>query len=97
MHFKKMSPSKIKSINICDCGAVTVGLENGEYSMTSETFEKVFGFTIYTGIYSSCNHCVNHWGIDLCACGSGEAYDTCEEGFNECGKPLQVLGLRDRP
>jgi hypothetical protein len=97
MKFRKMNPSKIKSISICECGAITVGLEYGNYSMTSEIFEQVFGFTVNTGMYCNCNHCVNHWGIDLCACGSGEPYDKCEEGYSECGKPLQILGVKDQP
>lgn len=39
-----------------------------------------------------CDHCVNHYGLELCACGSGEYYWECEEGLDECGKPMQELG-----
>ena len=38
-----------------------------------------------------CDHCSNHWGIDLCACGSGEPYWKCNWGYRECGRPMQVL------
>ena len=41
----------------------------------------------------SCNHCINHYGIDLCACGSGEEPDKCENGFDCCGRPMQSLKL----
>ena len=27
-----------------------------------------------------CNHCINHWGIDLCDCGSGEKPGECSCG-----------------
>ena len=27
-----------------------------------------------------CDHCVNHWGIDVCECGSGEPVGKCECG-----------------
>lgn len=30
----------------------------------------------------SCNYCVNHWGTDLCVCGSGYRYDECSCGRN---------------
>jgi hypothetical protein len=33
------------------------------------------------GEYANCNYCVNHWGIDLCACGSGEHYTKCNEAL----------------
>jgi hypothetical protein len=29
------------------------------------------------GFYN-CNHCVNHWGLDLCKCGSGDPVGSCE-------------------
>ena len=37
----------------------------------------------------SCNHCVNHYGIDLCECGSGKAVGKCECGSN---KSLETFG-----
>ena len=38
------------------------------------------------------NHCVNHYGLDLCACGSGESPEECTAGFDECGNPYETLG-----
>jgi hypothetical protein len=75
---------------ICECGAITVTTTEREFSMTAETFLKRYGFEVQTHQYTSCNHCVNHWGLDLCACGSGKPVDECDEGFDECGKPYQV-------
>jgi hypothetical protein len=97
MSIKKMSPSKIRSLSICECGAVSIELDKGHYSMTAETFEKVFGFTVNTGLYVNCNHCINNWGIDLCGCGSGEPFGECKEGYPECKKPIQKLGEYDQP
>ena len=39
----------------------------------------------------SCNHCVNHWGLDLCACGNGEDPEECDGGFAECGLCSQYV------
>lgn len=39
----------------------------------------------------ACNHCGNGWGVDLCACGSGEKFWECEEGHDICGQPAQFM------
>ena len=38
-----------------------------------------------------CNHCVNHWGIDLCECGSGARVGECECGSQ---KAHDTLGIK---
>ena len=76
------------------CGAVTVCVDGEEYYMPRKEFNRIFnakGKRIVDSVYS-CNYCVNHWGIDLCVCGSGEKYWKCKEGYDVCGKPDQVLG-----
>jgi len=78
-------------LNICECGAITVIIEGKQYSMTSETFEKRYGIEIGLSLYYNCNHCVNHWGIDICACGSGEKPNECDEEFDVCGLPMQDI------
>jgi len=88
--------TKIEDIAKCSCGAITVFFENGaDNSMTVETFKKVFGKDPETTLndYGNCNHCVNHWGVDLCGCGSGEEVGKCDRGFSECkaGAPAQYL------
>jgi hypothetical protein len=71
----------------CNCGAITiqsdVGAENSfSNSMTQETFDKLFkgeDFEIeWMQETYNCNHCVNHWGLDLCKCGSGDPVGKCE-------------------
>lgn len=88
-------------IKQCQCGAVTVdGTDtDGEVfsnSMSYETFLEEFPGVVFSNEskYSNCNHCVNHWGIDLCGCGSGELVGKCQEGFNECRNsiPAQTKG-----
>lgn len=92
---------RINHIAICICGAITfereqdeswsVSLENAPCffpELPSEFFEIMRGFI---GEYSHCNHCVNHWGLDLCACGSGEDPEECEGGFAECGLCSQYV------
>lgn len=91
----------INHIAICVCGAVTfereqdvswsANLENAPCffpELPSEFFDVMHRFV---GEYSNCNHCVNHWGLDLCACGSGEDPETCEGGFPECGLCSQYV------
>ena len=81
----------------CQCGAVTVDMQTAEgkqsYSMAEALFTEHFPDAKLSDLeYCNCNHCVNHWGIDLCACGSGEHPSECENGFDECGTPMQELG-----
>lgn len=94
MQFEHVDPDRIKKVTRCDCGALTVEVDNENYSMRPVTFRKIFGKepTRKKPQWWSCNHCVNHWGVDLCACGSGEPYDKCREGFDCCGQPMQVIG-----
>lgn len=77
----------------CDCGAVTITIKDQDYSMPRELFN-----TLYKGKnikieheVNGCNYCINHWGIDLCACGSGEKYQECTEEYNVCGNTMQNI------
>ena len=76
----------------CECGAVTVEDDNQSWSMSQSDFNTHFPDSEPDLTVFSCNYCVNHWGIDLCACGSGENYQSCDGGFLECGTPSQTLG-----
>lgn len=85
---------ELQSIAFCACGACTATDTEGKEYSTKD-------YQINTGLidtdkiavlnYSSCNYCVNGWGLDLCACGSGEHYKECKNELNECGKPYQEL------
>ena len=92
----------IEHIAMCVCGAVTLAGHGVDYSVALENapgffpdISKEFWFCFQEFCdrpFSSCNHCVNHWGLDLCACGSGDAPEKC--GWEEagiCGYPSQVL------
>lgn len=71
----------------CQCGAITISDGSFSNSMTEETFDnlsEVLEVTFTTNVFSNCNHCVNHWGIDLCGCGSGEPVGECQEGLSDC-------------
>lgn len=86
----------------CQCGAFSLeaDLDDGShqtYSMSAETLNAKFSKEaiqpiLSDQVYSSCNHCVNHWGVDICACGSGEAPDECGNDLEVCGNPMQTLG-----
>ena len=75
----------------CNCGAVTVTVDGVDYSMKRKLFREKFPGVRCEGSYGSCNHCVNGWGLDLCACGSGKAPDKCREGTSQCGGPSQSI------
>lgn len=80
--------NKIIQYQKCKCGAITLFFENGTNSpMSQETFDKIsqeYGIDLneIEELPKSycCDHCVNHWGIDLCECGSG-----CKVGECDCG------------
>ena len=79
----------------CNCGAITVIDGKESWSMSEELFDKHFpNLEIDEGTWSNCNHCVNHWGIDLCNCGSGEKVGECEGELEDCinNIPAQELG-----
>lgn len=65
---------KIEYIQKCKCGAVTIRFDNSaSNSMFWETFEKLdldTGDATWLHQSYCCDHCVNHWGIGLCGCGS---------------------------
>lgn len=89
----------IEDVNVCDCGAFTFGNFNGNVSVQPENAHKHLPlipqeyFDILAdklvSNYRNCNHCANHWGLDLCACGSGEPYDKCSANNYSCGSPSQ--------
>lgn len=79
----------------CGCGAVEVE-SNGQsgYFILACNFRRLFSVDRVPRApihFGCCDHCVNHYGLDLCACGSGEAPEKCKEGHKCCGQPSQVL------
>lgn len=82
-------------ISKCQCGAITVVFDNGATnSMYQQTFDDlkldVSGAHIMPDTWC-CDHCVNHWGIDLCECGSGEKVGECDCGSQEAHDKLGVV------
>lgn len=89
---------RITSYYRCNCGAITVNTDTPfSYSCKKENFEKFFPdvrleqFQEYRTTVN-CNHCVNHYGLDLCGCGSGEDFGKCSNNLPECKQPMQRLG-----
>lgn len=69
----------------CSCGAITVSAEKEQWSMPLKLFKKHFpDLKLEEYTYGSCDYCVNHYGIDLCGCGSGKKVGKCNNGFKEC-------------
>lgn len=80
----------VQYIQECQCGAMTVTFDNGATnSMCRETFERI-GFDGERSHvkFFHCNHCVNHWGIDLCECGSGQPVGRCDCGSDKASEKL---------
>ena len=89
---------EITGYSKCTCGAITLFMESGEsYSCKQKNLKKFFPnidlrkIERYQESYC-CDHCVNHYGLDLCGCGSGEDFGKCNNGFQECELPMQVIG-----
>lgn len=85
----------VQYIQECECGAMTVTFENGiSNSMSRATFDRIgFEGECSPQTFFHCNHCVNHWGIDLCKCGSGQPVGKCDCGSNEASEELGVKRL----
>ena len=97
-----MTIEDFKGYTRCSCGAITLFANDGNsYSCKRRNLKKYAPFIDLRKLKrfhgsgyltSCCDHCVNHYGLDICACGSGEPTHKCKGGFDVCGKPMQVLG-----
>ena len=85
----------VKRLDVCrSCGAVTLlTMSEHAYSMPRSIADKILPTKslIFDNKWVHCDHCVNKWGVDICACGSGELFWECEEAHHNCGKPRQIL------
>lgn len=85
--------AKITEYSRCKCGAITLYFDNGANNSMKETTRKRLKLSLRGAkkLQDSycCNHCVNHWGIDLCECGSGEPVGKCDCGST---RAVQTLG-----
>ena len=85
---------KIVDYTRCQCGAISIEFENGVVNhMKNSTFRQLkLKLPYKRGIRKTycCDHCVNHYGIDLCSCGSGKRVGKCDCGSNE---PMENLGI----
>lgn len=88
---------EITSYQKCQCGAIALTFEGGVVNhMSMTTYRKLkaqYAWDLrktkrYPTTYC-CDHCVNHYGIDLCECGSGEPVGKCDCGSDN---PLETLG-----
>lgn len=94
---------KVKYIQKCRCGAVTLHFENGtSNSMFRSTFNKIKKDLDLSNAELlqdcwCCDHCVNHYGIDICECGSGEKVGKCSCGshnaYQTLGEEIDHIGL----
>ena len=94
---------EITYLALCSCGAYSFNIDNNKkdsYSIHKDNLillprELALDIQYYDKkeiqTYHGCNHCDNNWGLDLCACGNGEPFNRCEEGYDECGLPMQNI------
>lgn len=84
---------QIVSYSVCKCGAITLYFADGTTNSCKRKNLKKFGVSL-KGIKKAkeqswcCNHCANHYGIDICSCGSGKGYEKC------CGTPMEEFGVQ---
>lgn len=98
-----MNYPEITSYFVCSCGAITFTMKDGKtYSCARKNLKRFLPDIDLRRIKREpikpygCDHCVNHYGLDLCACGSGEPYGKCGCGHEVCGEPMQKFGEYDR-
>jgi hypothetical protein len=78
----------------CKCGAVTVTINGQDYSMRGKKFKELFpGEVVPRATMYGCNFCINHWGLELCGCGSGATFGKCPMQMSECRRPAQDIDL----
>ena len=79
------------TITRCECGAITVDKDGNSQCVMEDRLDEFFpGYQVTEdNIFVNCNHCINHWGVDICACGSGEAPEECANNFDCCGVPVE--------
>ncbi len=89
------------SYSKCACGAVTVDMNGISYSCRWRDRKKYFPGLDFRRLRRdptsyACNHCINHYGLDLCGCGSGERFGHCHNKYHECAVPMQKIGMYDK-
>lgn len=91
------------SYSKCECGAITIVREDAQtYSCMEKNRKKFFPDLDLRKLKRhqttvACDHCGNHYGLDLCGCGSGMPFGACDAGLNECSVPMQTLDFWDQP
>ena len=75
--------------NKCQCGAITLYFADGTVNSIKQKNLKKFGIDLRKikrqtkeKIYY-CDHCINHYGLDICSCGSGKEIGKCNCGSTE--------------
>lgn len=87
----------------CSCGAITLHMNDNKTSYSCQE-DKIKNFIPNLDLKKikklkdsyMCDHCINHYGLDLCGCGSGENFGKCDNKFFECNSPMQVFEKYDR-
>ena len=85
--------------SLCQCGAITFFSKDGNKSFSCHSSrlrdfigEQPIRAKMLTATYM-CDHCVNHYGLDLCGCGCGREFGHCEFGdtYESSKRPMQSL------
>jgi hypothetical protein len=87
--------------NKCECGAITIKTKAGVYSCKKFFFPLLFPNVdlrkcrkARTPLKSTtCSHCADNYGLDLCSCGSGKTVGKCSCGST---KAAQEYGKYER-
>lgn len=86
-----------KSYFRCKCGAISLMTYDGRtFSCHEKNMDRFFHGVDLSVLEElpttfSCDWCVNHYGLDLCACGSGVDYEDCDNGLDCCNRPMQSI------
>lgn len=84
--------AQIIKYSTCKCGAITLFFDNGATNSIQRKNLKHFGLSLRNikklNQTWCCNHCANHYGLDICSCGSGADVGKCKCGSTSAMEQL---------
>ena len=93
--------TRVYTLYKCSCGAYGIddGTKEIKWAENLQEFNKYTKLNLKESNFKNaetcymCDYCVNHWGMDLCKCGSGKKIHECE---CKCNLPAQTYKKQEK-